>query len=231
MGLVELITALGKVMAESSQSNPSSWAAIDMATGKPMAGDTRMLPPAGNPGFGGFVTDVVRASQDRMTSNEAAKIGLPDAQGLSRDQLHDMLRLQQQPGLLAEQGADVEAKKALATERTAKAGARGRLGAIEKDPDFVMANENLNQLIAKNPLISLQVADPETRLSMLSDQLSIVKAAKRGKTTLPAKAGAEAPAKGKPAAGGEKIKVRRKADGKTGTIMPGDFDAAKYEKI
>lgn len=48
------------------------------------------------------------------------------------------------------------------------------------------------------------------------------------------------PATGSPSGGGpglpappstEKIRVRRKADGKTGTINPSDFDAAKYDKL
>lgn len=190
MGVVDLITALGKVATERSQANFDNYAAIDMATGRPMAGDTRMLPPMENPGIGGFITDVVRASQDRMTSAEAAKVGLPDAQGLSREHLSDLMALQLQPGKLAEQKADVESKNALATDRNSKAAARSGIAGLQKDPDFAMANENLAQLITKNPLVALQAAEPETRLSMLNDQLAIIKAAKRGKP-LPVKPGAE----------------------------------------
>lgn len=223
MGLVDIITALGKVTAERMAPDSLDYAAIDTGTGRPMAGDTRPLPPAGGAGVGGFLTDVLRQSQGQTTTGDANKIGLPEAAGLDREQIAQMLQIQKQPAQVQLLKAQAVDEMASAEQRRAKAKQMARYDAMRQDPDYASAQVSLLDKINHNPIMALQSQNPDTYKEMLANELDAVKAVKGGKAqttatkkkagTVPGQGGGGKPAPQTSAAGAKYISFAQNAKG------------------
>jgi hypothetical protein len=219
MGIVDLIAAIGKVATENDP-------ALDFA-----AVDPTLEPYLrnGQSAGGTFVRDVVRSSQGRTTSMEASRMGLPEAEGLSREQIQQLLELREMPLRQEKIQQDIASSKALESDRTTRAKTRQRLDSLREDPDYPLAFKAAQKEIEDNPILGLRIQnEPEEELRLVQRKLDVLKAARSGKQTLPErkpvekKAGAESV--GKPdlskAIKNERGKVLVERDGRKGYVSP-----------
>ena len=128
MAIFDLFKALAQVASERRAVRGRETAAIDPGTGeRAFADDPRPLPLDAVPG--GFMTDVLRASQGRLTAADAAKLGSPKAAGLDRRELDDLLEQRALPLKEAVLRQQIEGSKALAQRRgqLARPGASGAI--------------------------------------------------------------------------------------------------------
>lgn len=176
--------------------------------------------------IGSFLGDVVRSADNRMTSIEAANVGLPEAEGMSREDISLMLKQREVPQERRLKEAEIGEKEAVASKRKAEA---ERTGAGKDDEDRLLeiASNNVNKLMNENRTLAFKFSkDPEAKEDMIREEFETLKRVRLGKRKPATRAGA-----GTAKAGGAKIRVRRKSDGETGTIVESDFDDKKYEKI
>lgn len=203
-------------------------AAVDPATGeRALAGDTRPLPLEAVPG--GFLTDVVRASQGRMTATDAARIGLPEAAGLSHQNLKELLDQRALPLKEAKARQDIESGGALEGQRRARATREQEFGAAAEDPAFKLAVQSVDKELNDSPVARVRYAnDPDALHQLYFERYRALKSTKAGVKPKPIERGKpKAPAVG--AAGGKRIRV--KIGNQTGSIDEKDFDAKTMERV
>lgn len=226
MAIFDLFKALAQVATERSALRKRDVAAVDPMTGeRAFERDPRPLPLETVPG--GFLTDVVRASQGRTTAVDAARIGLPEAAGLSKSNLEELLEQRALPLKEAKQRQDIESGAALEEQRRSKAINDREYREQAKDPVFGLAVQSVEKELASSPIAAARYAsDPEARHKLYSDRFVAFKAIKSGKQPKPV---------GKPATGAAAAKgggrIRVKIGNQTGTIDEKDFDPKSMTRL
>ena len=214
-GAFDLMGALAKVATERSALRGRDTAAVDPATGeRALESDTRPLPLEAVPG--GFLTDVVRTTQGRMTAVEAARIGIPEAAGLSHESLRELLDQRALPLKEAKARQDIESSEALENQRRARAGREQEFGEAASDPTFKLAVQSVDREVSDNPIAKVRYAnDPDSLHQLYFERFKALKATKSGARPKPVgegKPGAAPAAAGGagsvPAAGAKALKVR-----------------------
>lgn len=229
MGIFDLMAALAQVASERralrrSQPGISDFAAIDPGTGgRAFPEDPRPIAPEA--ASGGFLTDVIRASQNRITSTEAIRTGLPESAGLTRKGLEELLEQRALPLKQAEQRQKIKSLEALGESRIASTERETRMQKISGDPVFKLAIQEVGDQIKGNPLLETRyLRDPDALHQLYLERYDALKAIKAGKKPkLSAKEAA------RPAS--TRIRVKIKATGVTGTIEEKDFISGTMEKI
>ena len=187
-----------------------------------------------------FFSDFLLGAAGRVSVSDAEKIGAPQAAGLSREELSSLIRMQQEERLQEREDLrapierdkmrqDIASSKALEGDRVAKRKARESMVGLTKDPDFAMANANVQRRIKDDPLTALDANDPEVRFQLLQEELGVLKAAKKGPAPKP---GSKGPKAGKDKVAGEKmIGVKHKESGQTGRMPESKFNPDLYERL
>ena len=203
-------------------------AAIDPATGgRAFESDPRLLPRAQIEQRGSLLVDAWRAAQGRITSLDAHEVGIPEAAGLSRQSLEDLLNQRGLPLKEAKQRQDIESGEALEEQRRSKAINDREYREQAKDPVFGLAVQSVEKELASSPIAAARYAsDPEARHKLYSDRFVAFKAIKSGKQPKPV---------GKPATGAAAAKgggrIRVKIGNQTGTIDEKDFDPKSMTRL
>ena len=209
MALFDLFGALAQVATERSALRREDTAALDPVTGeRAFAGDRRPVPLEGVPG--GFLTDVVRASQGRMTAVDAARVGLPEAAGLSKANLQELLDQRALPLKEAKQRQDIESSGALENQRKARASREQQFGAAAEDPAFKLAVQSVDKELNDSPIARTRYAsDPDALHQLYFERFRALKATKGGARPKPVeKPAAKVGAPSASAVGGGSIKVK-----------------------